>query len=355
MAVTVIDSKAEITALQAEMDAQEPIPGVPVEPEKPAPAKTDKPPDKPAPKAGEPDPDHDPDDDEGEDGLTPREKRELSFKMQKAIGRRVARMRDAEEFAAEQYREKRATEQRAQLLEQELQAAKAKIPPEAAPDTGKPQRDKFASDEAYWEAMTDWRVDQKLAKQAEENARLAAERRAAEILETAKDRISKALELVPDFRDVTEAVNAEVPPVVAGYMQKSEMFAELGYHLAKNPDLLAKLAKLPPDEQLVTIGKIESTLKPFEPVSRETSSGSKAQDGAKPDKSAGTNGQQKAAPGDDETGIAPSRARGAAPVIKPINGSGAAVEVAPADMNIRETINDWSKKRQVNLGLRKRH
>jgi len=354
MAVVTIDSKAEITALQTQADDQEPIPGVPVEPEKPAPSRTDKPPEKPAPKAGEPDPDHDPDDDEGEDGLTPREKRELSFKMQKAIGRRVARMRDAEEFAAEQYREKRATEQRAQLLEQELQAAKAKIPPEAAPDTGKPQRDKFASDEAFWEAMTDWRVDQKLAKQAEENARLAAERRTAEILETAKGRILKALELVPDFRDVTEAVDAEVPPVVAGYMQKSEMFAELGYHLAKNPDLLAKLAKLPPDEQLVTIGKIESTLKPF--GSSKTDDDSKANDGAKPSTSASTNGQQKsAAPSDDETGIAQSRARAAAPVIKPLNGSGAAVEVDPRDMNIRETINDWSKKRQVNLGLRKRH
>jgi len=354
MAVTVIDSKGELAALQASIDAQTQADdlelGLAAKTEK---APAEKPEEKSASAAVEKQ-EEDADDIEGEDGLTPRQKRELSAKMLKAIGKKHRELKEAEEFAAAQYGERKIADQRAQTIERELAElkAKAQLPQAAEPDAGKPQRAKFATDEAFWEAMTDWRVDQKLAKQAEENVRLAAERRTAEILETAKGRISKARELVPDFRDVTETVDAEVPPVVAGYMQKSEMFAELGYHLAKNPDLLAKLAKLPPDEQLVTIGKIESTLKPFEAPRTDDS---KAQDGATPGKSAGTNGQSKAAPGDDETGIAPSRARGAAPVIKPINGSGAAVEVAPADMNIRETINDWSKKRQVNLGLRKRH
>lgn len=345
MAVMVMDSKSEIAALQAEADAQEPIPGVPTDPVKPAVTEPEK-----APSKVEDEPD--PDDVEGEDGLTIRQKRELSAKMLKAIGKKHRQVKEAEEFAAAQYSEKRLAEQRAQLLEQELAGLKAKAAPEPAPDAGKPQRDKFANDEAFWEAMTDWRVDQKLVKKALEDAAAAAAARQAEILQTASGRIARALELVPDYREVTESVDAIVPPAVAGYMQKSEMFAELGYHLAKNPDLLAKLAKLPPDEQLVTIGKIESTLAPFEPVSRETT-GSKANDGAKPSKS--TNGQVKAAPSDDETGIAPSRARGTAPVIKPLNGSGAAVEVDPRDMNIRETINDWSKRNQVNLGLRKRH
>lgn len=352
MGVTVIDSKAEITALQAEMDAQEPIPGVPVTPPDTGKPADQKPPAKPEPKAEEPELEPDPDDVEGEDGLTMRQKRELSAKMLKAIGKKHREKKEAEEFAAAQYSEKRAIEQRAQLLEQELAALKAKIPPEPTPEAGKPQRDKFTTDEAYWEAMTDWRVDQKLAKKAQDDAAAAAERRQAEILETASARIATAIKLVPDYVEVTEAVDTPVPPVVAGYMQKSEMFAELGYHLAKNPDLLAKIAKLPPDEQLVTIGKIESTLKPF--GSSKTDDDSKANDGAKPSKS--TNGQQKTAvPSEDETGIAPSRARSAAPVIKPINGSGAAVEVDPRDMNIRETINDWSKRNQVNLGLRKRH
>jgi len=356
MAVVTIDSKAEITALRAEADAQEPIPGVPVTPEKPAEQKPDKPNGKPAPKAGESDPEPDPEDVEDENGLTLRQKRELSAKMLKAIGKKHRELKEAEEFAAVQYRERRLSESRVQAIERELADLKAKAqPPAPTAEESKPQRAKFATDEAYWEAMTDWRVDQKLKAQAEEQDRAAAERRAAEILEVAKGRISKALELVPDFRDVTEAVDTEVPPVVAGYMQKSEMFAELGYHLAKNPDLLAKLAKLPPDEQLVTIGKIESTLKPFE--ASRTADDSKAQDGTKPSKSASTNGQQNsAASSDDETDISPSRARAAAPVIKPLNGSGgAAVEVDPRDMNTREMINDYAKKHHVNLSLRKRH
>jgi len=360
MAVTVIDSKSEITAFQAEMDGLElgaaAIPGVPVDPEK-APAKVDKPPDKPADKQQDPE-ESDPDDMEGDDGLTARQKRELSAKMLKAIGKKHREMKEAEEFAAAQYSERKLAEQRAATLERELAAVKP-TPAAAASDAGKPQRDKFAADEAgsvaYWEAMTDWRVEQKLAQKAQEDAQAAAERRAAEIMETAKERIAKAIAAVPDFREVTESVDAIVPPVVAGYMQKSEMFAELGYHLAKHPEILTSLAKLPADEQLVTIGKIESTLRPFEPSTTE--SGAKTTDGATPSKAAGKNGQQaaSAAPSGDDTGIAPSRARGTAPVIKPLNGSGAAVEVDPRDMNIRETINDWSKRHKVDLGLRKRH
>jgi len=353
MAVTVIDSKGELAALQANIDAQTQADdlelGLAAKTEK---APAEKPEEKSASAAVEKQ-EEDADDIEGEDGLTPRQKRELSAKMLRAIGKKHRELKEAEEFAAAQYGERKIADQRAQTIERELAELKAKAQPaqSASPDAGKPDRAKFETDQAYWEAMTDWRVDQKLAKKAEEDARAAAERRQAEIIETARERISKAIELVPDFREVTEAVDAEVPPVIAGYMQKSEMFAELGYHLAKNPDVLAKIAKLPPDEQLVTIGKIEGRLKPFEPKDSKT-----AINGATPSKAASTNGQPaKAAPSDDETGIAPSRARDAAPVIKPLNGSGAAVEVDPRDMNIRETINDWSKRNKVNLGLRKRH
>jgi len=158
--------------------------------------------------------------------------------------------------------------------------------------------------------------------------------------------------VVPDFEKVTKSIDAEVPPDVAAYMQESEMFAELGYHLAKNPKILADLAKMDPRRQLVTIGKIESTLKPFE----AKKPAAKDEDGAKPSGKESTNGQQRAAAPSEDTGAIPSRARDTAPVIRPLNGSGASpAEVAPEDMNIRETIHSWEKKHSANFGLRKRH
>lgn len=289
-------------------------------------------------------PAEDPDDIEGEDGLTPRQKRELTDKMQKAIGKKHRMLREAEEFAAAQYSEKKLAEQRAAELERQLaesqkgaQPAKAQ---ESAPE--KPQRQNFATETEYLDAMIEFGVEQRLAKEREARAREEAQRRQDELIATAKSRIAKAAELVPDYMDVVGAVDAEVPPAVAGYMQKSEMFAELGYHLAKNPEILVSLAKLAPDEQLVKIGKIESTLKPF---------GSK--DDPTPQAS-NTNGQAKPAPSDD-TGTPPSKARNTAPVITPLNGNGASADKDFKDMNIREAISDYAKRNQINLNIRKRH
>jgi len=362
MAVVTIDSKAELEQIRADLDVAQALQDGKIPESKAAP--TDEAAAKPAGEVAA----EDTEETEGEDGLTSRERhdllavgrKELPDSVKRVIGKRVAQRKAAEEFAAAQYSERRLAESRAAAAERELADLKAKAQPvetAAKPDAGKPQRDKFPADAAgevaYWEAMTDWRVDEKLRANEAERAAADNERRQAEVLETARGRIAKAIELVPDYAEVTGAVDVEVPPVVAGYMQKSEMFAELGYHLAKHPELLTKIAKLPPDEQLVTIGKIESTLKPFE----AKKPASKDEDGATPSSKPSTNGTRpKAAPSEDETGIVPGRARDTAPVIRPLNGSGASPsEVAPEDMNIRETIRDYERRNHANLALRKRH
>lgn len=293
--------------------------------------------------------DEDPDDIEGEDGLTPRQKREFTQSMQKTIGKKHRMQKEAEEFAAAQYNERKLAEQRALELEQELTALRSKsTPPAEAPkEPQKPQRENFASEADYVDAMIQFGVDQRLKEKAEED-RLAREQRERDkMIETAKGRIARALELIPDYAEVTQAADVQVPPAIAGYMQKSEMFAELGYHLSKNPDILVSLAKLPVDEQLVKIGRIESTLMPFEPKTAQNDSKSSTE---------APNGQAKPAPSAD-TDIDLSKPRGkAAPVITPLDGTGSAgAQKDSKDMNIRETIEDWSKRQKVNLGMRKRH
>jgi hypothetical protein len=359
MAVVTIDAKGELEAVRADIDRQTAVEDLErgaaskatTETKTPDPdtkdAKTET-----KPTEGET---TDPDDVEGDDGLTPRQRREFNANVVKRIAKKHREMKEAEEFAAAQYSEKRLAEQRAERAERELAELRGKAQPAqaAATEPAKPERAKFATDQEFLDAMIAWGVEEAMKKRAQEEAKQAAERRQAEIIETAKARIAKALQAVPDFAEVTGAADIEVPPVVAGYMQKSPMFAEIGYHLAKNPDVLRSLAKLEPDEQLVTIGKIESTLKPFE-VADPKSAAAKDSNGATPGKTAeSTNGEQRSAA---DTGISPGRARDAAPVIRPLNGSGASpVEVDPRDMNIRETIADWQKRNHVNLSLRKRH
>ena len=286
----------------------------------------------------------DADDVEGEDGLTPRQKREFTAQMLKSIGKKHAQLKEAEEFAAAQYSEKKLAEQRAENLQRQLDQLKAQPVKPVDPDADKPKRESFETDEAYRDAVDDWRVDQKFKKREAEAAEKRAQDRLEEIQTAAAARISKALEIVPDFQEVTEAADIRVPDYIAGYMQESELLAELGYHFAKHPDVLERLAKMRPDRALVEVGKIESKLEPFKSLDDK---GEKASNGAEPSKSAKSADPIK-------TGTTPSQSR--APVITPVtNSSASQVEKSPQDMNIRETIAAWQKKRGVNLERRKRH
>jgi hypothetical protein len=283
------------------------------------------------------------DDVEGDDGLTPREKRELTEKMQKAIGKRHREKKEAEEFAAAQYNERRMAEQRAETLEKELEQLRVRAQPEKQVEQKieRPDRINFSTDSEYIDAMIQFGIDTRLKERAEAEAKQAAQRAQEQLIETAKSRIAKAIELVPDYEQVVDDANILVPNAIAGYMQKSELFAEIAYHLAKNPDILTALSKIPPDEQLVKLGKIEANLKPF---------GSKDDD-----KKSSQQDDQIARSSKDTTDLSPSKARKDAPVITPLNGTGAAGMNSHDDINIRDAISSFAKKNQVNFNLRKRH
>lgn len=276
-------------------------------------------------------------DEEDENGLTAAEKAELSAKIQKTIGKKHRMLREAEEFAASQYNERKLAEQRAADLQREIESLRGAKKTEIVQEAKKPSRADFATESEYIDASISWGVDEGLRKKAAEDAQAAAQRAQDAMLQAAQARIEAAIGLVPDFKEVVDGADMIVPPAIAGYMQKSDMFAEIGYHLAKNPDLLVSLSKLQPDEQLVKLGRIESTLQPFAKASAKAEEVKETKDGIIPSK---------------DTAIQPSKAR--APVISPLNSSGnAAIEVNPE--NVREVINDFAKKNGVKFAARKRH
>jgi hypothetical protein len=351
MAVTVLDSKDLITHLTT---GETPVPAGIAEDNAKQKAAADKesgkttavttPEDKKPPESEKKGATNADDDMEGEDGLTPRQKRELSATMLKAIGKKHREMKEAEEFAADQYNNRRLAEQRAQELEAEL--AKWRKPPAKVEAPKEPKREDFQTDAAFADAIIDYKVEQKLRKTQAEEAQRRAEAEQAAIVSAAQDCLKAAAALVPDFEETID-IDLNVPGHIAAYMQRSPLFAELGYHLAKHPEVLAELRKLPPAEALVEVGVIKSTLKPFS----ETHKGDeKAANGAEPSKK--SNGESTPS----TTGESPSKPRGTAPVITPLSsGSSSQVEKAPAEMSTREMIQAWQKKEGRNLGLRKRH
>jgi hypothetical protein len=186
-------------------------------------------------------------------------------------------------------------------------------------------------------ASIKWGVETGIRQQ---KAREQAEARQLSV----QQQFKRAAELVPDF-DATVNKPLTYPQSVATYLRESDMFAELGYHFAKNPEALEKLSGLPPVRQLVELGKIEARLAPF------GSSASSPEAGDKPDVRA-----SQAATSTVDTGFSPSKTRSDAPVIKPLTSSeGTQVEPDVREMNTRQMIEKFQKDQKVNLHARKRH
>ena len=293
-----------------------------------------------------------PDDDEDENGLTAAERDGLTERMQKTIGKQYRKRKEAEEFAAAQYSQAKLAEQRAADLERRLAETEAKLKPavEAPAAPERPKREDFASEYDYVDAMIQFGVDERLREKAKEDAEAAQKRQYKERIDAAAERIRGAIAVVPDFETVVGNSDLQLTPAIGTYLEESEMVAELSYYLAKNPDVLVSLTKLSPHAQLVKIGKIESTLSPFESKAASTTQNDPASSNA------ASNGQAKPEPSaDTDTSLSKPRGK-AAPVITPLEGTGSAgISKDTKDMNIREHIEDFSKKNNLNLNVRKRH
>lgn len=285
---------------------------------------------------------------EDDDGLTPEQKATFTENMKKTIGKKHREKKEAEELAEEQYNARILADRRAEKAEREAQRLREQLTPAPKVEEAKePDRANFKTDKEYADAMIDFRVDQKLKAKEAEDHKKALEDLQREAAAQAIARIEKARELVPDFDEVLASVDDDKHPVsqtIAGYMQESDMFAELGYHFAKNPEVLDNIMKLSPTKQLVAIGKIESTLKPFSGNSEKATTDAKSEleDG------------KATKPAPSTNGIKPSKAR--PEPIKPLEtGSASQVEKPVSEMSFQEYKSHWQEKHKVKLGLRKRH
>src|ERR1700744_324452 len=179
------------------------------------------------------------DDVEGEDGLTPRQKREFTKAMQATIGKKHRMQREAEEFAQSQYREAKMAEERAAKLEADLAALREQLKPAKSADGPKePDRKDFETDQAYWDAMVDFRVDKKLADQARASAKAEQERFIQEETAHALAKMDRAFEQGPeDFKEVYGSADMGLPNYVLEAIKTADWMPELGDKLGPNPYL----------------------------------------------------------------------------------------------------------------------
>jgi hypothetical protein len=172
--------------------------------------------------------------------------KELDEILQKRLAKaqRTARREALQEFAALQPRQQ---------------------PEPKQTDDGKPARAQYADDEAYVDALTDWKLDQRdkvaKAESAKQQAQTVSKKIDQLYAEASKlDGFdAEAYDELPLTRAMVEAVlDSDVAPA-------------LMKHMADNPEEVERIAKLSPARQAAELGKLEAKLDSPAPAKKHSS------------------------------------------------------------------------------------
>jgi len=144
-------------------------------------------------------------------------------------------------------------------------AVTAKPNGEAKQAPARPQESDFKTYGEYIDALTDWKMDRRMEKQAEESAAREAHRADADKGKTITDahnaRVDEAKKRYTDWGSAFQGLNDEsfTEPMVV-FIFESERGPDVTYYLAKHREELERIAKLPPLRQAAELGKIETRL-----------------------------------------------------------------------------------------------
>ncbi len=206
---------------------------------------------------------------------------DLPERVRRQIGKKHRAMKEAEEFAREEYRERKAAEDRAAALERELNELKSKSGPKPEKGADAPKPEDFKTVAEYADALTDYLLEKKLAAR-EAKSRETSQAQAIQNAQQAfGERVAAVAKDIPDYYEVVEAADVEVPPhVVAHIVESGDSGVRLGYYLAKHPEVLDRIKKLSPIRAIAELGKLETQIdkqpEPAKPAAAASASVSRA-------------------------------------------------------------------------------
>jgi hypothetical protein len=258
----------------------------------------------------------------------------LTEKQQRAVNKKHRAMKEADEFAEEQYRERRAAERRAEAAEERLKALEEKGKP-APVEAKEPDPKDFTNEKGefdafgYAKALAKHAAEEAVKADRKEQDKLQREAAEARSYQEYMGRVKESAKGIEDWNEICEgAADMNVSGALTGYIRESEAPAPLLAHLARHPDELERLNALPTIKAIREIAKLELTLtKPAEIVIENNKVDGKPV------------GKQTRAP---------------EPIAPLSNGSGN-VRKDPRDMTTKEHIDDEYKQAREAHYARKRH
>lgn len=146
--------------------------------------------------------------------------------------------------------------------EAELRLLKEQMQPKQEPaNLGEPKREQFQDYESYIDALTDFKVEQKLKGHQERSAQESQMRAQREHEEILAANISKAADKYDDFNDVVTNRNLPITFAMRDAMGESELGGDIAYYLGSNVQEAAQIARLSPIAQVKAILALEAKLR----------------------------------------------------------------------------------------------
>lgn len=189
---------------------------------------------------------------------------DLPEKVRKKIGAKHRAMKEAEEFAEREFNKRKAAERRAVELEERIsRLEKSGHAPEGKPeskDDGMPKQEDFKTVGEYADAVIEYKLEKRDRERQEKAAKSAQETEQARIEREFATRQEAVKKEFPDYAEVLERSEINLPKAAMQYVVESELGPRLAYHLAKNPQEADRIAQLSPIRAIAELGKLEDRL-----------------------------------------------------------------------------------------------
>jgi hypothetical protein len=140
------------------------------------------------------------------------------------------------------------------------QQAEERKQPQEQPQ-GKPTVERYETYEDYLDALSDWKVDQKLAGLKQDTSAQQQQREAAEFTQRRDAKLAEGAEKYDDFDEVVRDKSLQISPYMAAAATESDIGADLLYYLGTHRDEAARIAKLNPAAQFREMVKLEDKVK----------------------------------------------------------------------------------------------
>jgi len=159
-----------------------------------------------------------------------------------------------EEARAEAQREREARES----LEAKVRELEGRTQPQKVEASEEPRPEQFTDMYEYAKALTDYKVDQRLAEEKQKEAQAKVEAQRQQVINTWAKRVESAKAEMPDFEAMVGSADVVVSNEVRDAIFESDVGPQVLYHLAENPEIAEKLQGMTVTSALRTIGRLEA-------------------------------------------------------------------------------------------------